>query len=382
MSNIDNTKISTRNIITKKPIDDKNKAVKAKKKNLLFNTMNRIDCEKYNFKTKKVSRGGKHFSRSSSVIIQKPKNSASKNKAYNSNNNMNIKGSVFKKYSNKTKKISYNKSCTDLHKNNKKNIFNSSNTNTIEVNKRMKKCNREIEHETINYIINTFNLSSKNIDPVLHKNKSKDFNGIVKSINNNNKAININNTINPKNHIKIEELKKENEKLIKIFNDKINDNKNYRNKITDLENKNSILSKKTSKLKKENEKYSKILGKVLKLLQILKQNGLDVEEILENLSSTEDDDEDVDNNSCSGNLSSIHSKNSSRNYSVNHSKNINIDSIETEHMKSNEIFRGSKMTLKENSIPKLDMNKIYANKGNHSVTNKKKYKNISHSVEK
>ena len=51
-------------------------------------------------------------------------------------------------------------------------------------------------------------------------------------------------------------------------------------------------------------------------------------------------------------------------------------------MKSNEIFRGSKMTLKDNSIPKLDMNKIYANKGHHSVTNKKQHKTISHSVEK
>ena len=151
------------------------------------------------------------------------------------------------------------------------------------MNKRKKKCNREIEHETINYIINTFNLSSKNIGSVLHKNKLKNFNEIIKSINNS-KTSNINNTINPKNYIKIEAYRKENGKLIKIFNDKINDNKNYRNKITDLENKNIILSKKTSKLKKENEKYSKIFGKVLKLLQILKQNGLNVEEILENLS--------------------------------------------------------------------------------------------------
>ena len=51
-------------------------------------------------------------------------------------------------------------------------------------------------------------------------------------------------------------------------------------------------------------------------------------------------------------------------------------------MKSNEIYRGNKMTLKDNSIPKLEMNKIYANKGHHSVTNKKQRKNISHSAEK
>ena len=118
MSCVSNTKISIRNIIIKKVANDKNKAIKAKKKNIIFNTTNWIDSEKYNFKTKKVQRDGKHFSRSSSVIIQKQKNSASKNNIYNSNST--IKGSIFKKYSNKTKKINYNKSCSDLHKNSKR----------------------------------------------------------------------------------------------------------------------------------------------------------------------------------------------------------------------------------------------------------------------
>ena len=72
--------------------------------------------------------------------------------------------------------------------------------------------------------------------------------------------------------------------------------------------------KKINKIKKENEKYSKILEKVLKLLQILKSNDLDVEEILENLSITDDDDLEDDSNS--DDISSIHLKKNSDNNSV------------------------------------------------------------------
>ena len=215
-------------------------------------------------------------------------------------------------------------------------------------------------------------------------NEIKGVNKSIVSINNSNTNSNNNNNIN-NNSLIYEELKKENEKLILLFNEKIQDNKKYKNKINYLENKNEQILKKIHKIKKENEKYAKILEKVLKLLHILKSNGLDVEEILENLSYTE---EDIENNSNSDDISSINSKKSSSNSGMNnefaHFKSEE-ESIPSNNIKSPKLYIESKVTLKDNIIPKLDMKKIYNNNTlnvkKFETNNTHKHKNISHSME-
>ena len=123
-------------------------------------------------------------------------------------------------------------------------------------------------------------------------------------------------------------------------------------------------------------------------MQILKSNGLDVEDILENLSYTED--EELENNSNSDDISSSNSSKSINKCELN-SENPNIksegESILSENMKSHKMYKGSKVTLKDNNIPKLDMKKIYNNKNTLNIkkfenNNTNKHKNYSHSVGK
>jgi len=350
MSCIDTLKISNKNAI-RKTIDYKNRQKKAKNR-MIFNTM--IELDKY--KNKKILK-----SKSSSIIIAKRKNSEKKRR--NIFIPVNLGAPLIKTYNTK-KRIEYNKSASDIINNNPlKGLSNKNYDNEC-----FHKNKKNSQHNTINYIINNFNLSLKK----KYSNgsiKNREFKGINKSSINNNS--------------KYEELKKENENLNCIYEEKLKENKKRKNKINYLENKNSYLIKKVEKIKKENEKYSKILEKVLKLLQILKSNGLDVEEILENLSETEDENE---NNSYSeeiiDNNSSFNSKKSSEN-------NFGINS-EFSHFKSegesipsnNFKDRGNKVNLKDKSIPKLDMKKIYNNDSINGKKFEKRHKNYSHSVGK
>ena len=364
--------------LNKKIIEEKHNPKKLKSK-VIYNTM--IDLEKYNYsKRKKISK-----SKSSSVIIKQRKNSEKKKHLFIP---INLKGPTLKT-NNTKKKIAYNKSTSDLFNE----PYKSINNNKVYTNKNS-------QHNTINYIMNNFNLSSKKKDSLHHK-KINQFKGISKSIisvnnNNNNNKINNNNTNSNNNknndcnsNSKYEELKKENEKLILLFNEKIKDNKKFKNKINYLENKNDQILKKINKIKKENEKYSKILEKVLKLLQILKSNGLDVEEILENLSITDDDDLENDSNS-DDDISSIHSKKSSDNNSAINSEFSHFksegESIPNDDIQNHKIYNESKVILKDNSIPKLDMEKIYNNNKmqvqKFETNNTHKHKNYSHSVGK
>ena len=378
MSYLESLKIFNKDI-HKKHIEGRRNQKQPKNK-LMFNTI--IDLEKYNnYKSKKISK-----SKSSSTVVKKRKNSEKKKHIFIP---INLKGPLIKT-NNTKKKITYNKSTSELLNDPYKNINNKDHTN---------KNNKNSQFNTINYIINNFNMSTKK-DPFLHK-KISDFKGKSQSIISNNNNINNksnnnntnsnnknNNCNNNNNNLKYEELKKENEKLILLFNEKIKDNKKYKNKVSYLENKNDQILKKINKIKKENEKYSKILEKVLKLLQILKSNGLDVEEILENLSCT--DEEDSNNSSNSDDISSIHSKNISDNNSeinsdISHFKSEG-ESIPSENIKTNKIYKESKVTLKENNIPKLDMKKIYNNNAIHiqkfETNNTNKHKNYAHSVGK
>ena len=187
MSCIDTLKISNKNAI-RKTIDYKNRQKKAKNR-MIFNTM--IELDKY--KNKKILK-----SKSSSIIIAKRKNSEKKRR--NIFIPVNLGAPLIKTYNTK-KRIEYNKSASDIINNNPlKGLSNKNYDNEC-----FHKNKKNPQHNTINYIINNFNLSLKkkysngNI-------KNREFKGINKSSINNNS--------------KYEELKKENENLNCIYEEK------------------------------------------------------------------------------------------------------------------------------------------------------------------
>ena len=167
----------------------------------------------------------------------------------------------------------------------------------------------------------------------------------------------------------------------------MNENKKHKNKMNYLENKNAHTLNKIEKIKKENEKYSQILEKVLKLIQILKKKGLNIEEILENLSETEDD-LNNSNNSYENKLSensSFNSKSSENNFEINSNlSHFKSEGEFSDQLKTQKIYKESKVNLKDNSIPKLDMDKIYNIDTIHDkkIDKNNKHKNYSHSVGK
>ena len=331
MSCLDTLKISNKNG-TKQIIEYKN-GQKASKSRVIFNTM--IDFDKY--KNRKISK-----SKSSSIIITKKKNSEKKRRQILIPINS---GAPSIKTYNTKKKIEYNKSASDIINNNPLKMLSNKN----------KKIS---QHNTINYIINNFNLSLKKKEVNICPNKTS------------------------KNN-KYDEIKKENEKLNKLYEEKIQENKKYKNKINFLENKNIHTLKKVEKIKKENEKYSQILQKVLKLIQILKKKGLNIEEILDNLSETEDDLENFSNSYENENneYSSFNSKKSSENnfFEIN----SNFSGIKSDGDSIHKMYKESQVNLKDNSIPKLNMEKIYnIDTLREKKMEKNKHKNYSHSVGK
>ena len=353
MSCIDTLKISNKNAI-KKTIDYKNRQKRAKNK-IIFNTM--IDLDK--FKNKKISK-----SKSTSTIITKKKNSEKKRKR-RIFIPINLGAPSIKTYNTK-KRIEYNKSASDIINNNPLKGLSNKNCNNYDYDS-FHKNKKNSQHNTINYIINNINLSLKKKE-FNSNNKNKEMKGINRSL------ISSNN-----NNSRYEELKKENENLTLIYGEKLKENKKHKDKINYLENKNSNLMKKVDKIKKENEKYSKILEKVLKLLQILKKNGIDIEAILENLSETEDE---LENYSYSENddNSTFNSKKSSENnfFEIN----SNFSGIKSDGDSIHKLYKESQVNLKDNSIPKLDMKKIYNNDIIKVKKIEKKHKNYSHSVGK
>ena len=118
----------------------------------------------------------------------------------------------------KEKKIEYNKSASDIISNNPLKGFSNKNYNNFDYEY---KNERKSQRNTINYIINNFNLSLKKKDKdYSHRSKqTKEFKGFNRSLmssNNNQCVIKNNNNINYINNIKYEELKKENENLILV----------------------------------------------------------------------------------------------------------------------------------------------------------------------
>ena len=254
---------------------------------------------------------------------------------------------------------------------------------------------RNIEYNSINYIINNFNLSCKNFDTPEESNKKSDslikfnncdylekrnrkirnkmhnlkknnflsnYENSIKNlshlndmnyshINNNN---NISNDIT-KNEELILELKQKEEK-IKIANQ---ENKNKMIYLKELEKKNKKLKRDYEEIKSKHIEYSKSLERLYKFLRVLKNNGLDVSEMMDNISSGEDYDEYVEDDIEESEEESEDQKKEI--VLTDGSVLTNVNQLSSGMIKEHDEFLKSKLISKSKNVPLLNLRKLKKN---------------------
>ena len=251
--------------------------------------------QKKKYKNTILNKESKNINNKNKISYNKPKHiNFTKSTELIQNNNQN------KEKRNISKKNNNNK-INNINFNNNINIINHLEKNAIDyfVNSSKsvhKKRYSHSVHEQRKKVINDV-YSKKHI-----KEKEKEINCLKLSSNNTNStSINTNNTnnFNSKNSkikntlsANIEEIKKENQKLKSQIEIMGKENKNLNKKINKLRDKNLELKKILYSIKKEKDDYSKSISQSLKLLKLLKNNGLELSEIMENLSNSNSENEE------------------------------------------------------------------------------------------
>ena len=274
--------------------------------NISYKTMNYIDPQYNNAKLIQKKRPPHllHDSRSASTIIFFPNGKVKNSLAFYP---LDVRMGPM----NKTNKHIdnyrlHNKSAIDIIKVPKTNT----NKNSITHNILKMNTNKNKDAKNINYVISAYNLPSKNtyfgdfMKKIINNKPSNNNTGALSNsmtlINKNTPNIsnmpgletinNINVGIN-KNEM-LEKAQKEKERLNQILNEKIKNSQKINERIKDLENKNKSLVQKINKVQKKNDNLSSTLDKIIKLMKLLKSNGFDIPEILNNLSDYEEEDYD------------------------------------------------------------------------------------------
>ena len=242
-----------------------------------------------------------------------------------------------------------------------------------------------IEKTTINYFINSMNITNKSLKNAdiasIYKKKDKTrnrkinlkFNNKRNILNNctnktimninikNKQSLNksknsINNIENNNDDIKIEEIEeieKENEKLKMKIEEENKTKKKYIDKIINLKNKQINLNRQKHKLKNDNRIYYKTLEKLLGLLELLEENGLELSEIISFYESEDDDSDNVEKNK----KDYKNNKNGKDKDKGNNNNNENSkDKLNMSYgvLEVHNEFSGSKIPVgKINKIPKL-----------------------------
>ena len=254
---------------------------------------------------------------------------------------------------------------------------------------------RNIEYNSINYIINNFNLSCKNFDTPEDSNKKSDslikfnncdylekrnrkirnkmhnlkkknflsnYENSIKNLshlnNMNYSHINNNNNISndiTKNDEIILEIKQKEEK-IKIANQ---ENKNKMIYLKELEKKNKKLKSDYEEIKSKHIEYSKSLERLYKFLRVLKNNGLDVSEMMDNISSGEDYDEYVEDDIEESEEESEEQKKEI--VLTDGSVLTNINQLSSGMIKEHDEFLKSKLISKSKNVPLLNLRKLKKN---------------------
>ena len=151
--------------------------------------------------------------------------------------------------------------------------------------------------------------------------------------------------INTIDDSKIEGIKKENEKIRKNIDEENKKGKLYKDKIIELKNKYIYLNKRIHKLKNDNKIYSNTLEKILTLIELLNENGLNISDILDNMSIFDSEETSIDEPKNDNNK-----KISNKDCNTKYDTNLSYGTLEI-----HKEFLGSKVPSKiTNHIPKLN----------------------------
>ena len=345
-------------------------------KNFFDNNYNKNNLKKIIIKKDKVIPfNSTHFNKSISTNIYKAKDNFPKTKKYYIKSPI----SFFKGVSlPSTQNLNSNKNIPLLS------INTNKNTNLSQDNPQ-----KTVEYNSINCIINNFNVSCKSIGSheenkkaefikfkkyydFFCKNNQKIKNHIINlkknsSMNNNIKNLsnisetnnyNINNISN--DNIKTEDL--ENKQIQERIQKRHQENKKKMIYLKELEKKNQKLKNDYQEIKMKNIEYNKALERLFKFLRVLKNNGMDIQEMMDNISSGEDYDEylDIDEET----EESDDSEEEEQNEVVLSDGSVisNLKQLSTGLLRNHDEFtKGSKLNLKENIIPMLKLYKIKKN---------------------
>lgn len=277
------------------------------------NKMHENSLQKNIMKKDRISPFKNHFNKSlSTTVLNKANDNLKKTKKYFIKSPLSLfKGNA----PTSTHNMDINKNIPLLPININKNINNK--PNNVQGN---------VEYNSINCIINNFNLSCKNLDSHEENKKTeslikfkkyydffKNGNKLKSHMNNlkkNNSMTNYGNNIKNLSHLsdinnsnvnnitndnmKTEEINLENKQTQEKIQQRHQENKKKMIYLKELEKKNMRLKNEYQEIKIKHMEYSKSLERLIRFLGVLKNSGMEVNEMLDNISSGEDYDEYVE----------------------------------------------------------------------------------------
>ena len=335
--------------------------------------------QKNNIKKDRISPFKNHFNKSlSTAILNRANDNLKKTKKYYIKSPLSLfKGNVPPS----TNNIDINKNIPLLPVNINKNNNLKPNNNQ-----------GNVEYNSINCIINNFNLSCKNLDShednkktdslikfkkyydFFNKNNNKlksHMNNLKKNNSMSNYANNIKNLshlsdINNSNinnitndNIKTEEILIENKQKQAKIQQRHQENKKKMIYLKELEKKNNRLKNEYQEIKMKHVEYTKSLERLMKFLRVLKNSGMDVSEMMDNISSGEDYDEYVEDENEESDNSEEEKEEKNETILSDGSVLSNLKQLSSGLLRNHDEYtKGSKLTLKFKNIPILNICKI------------------------
>ena len=334
--------------------------------------------QKNNFNKERVSPIKNHFNKSlSTAILNRASDNLKKTKKYYIKSPLSLfKGNIPPQ----THNLDINKNIPLLPVNINKNNNLKPNGNQ-----------GSVEYNSINCIINNFNLSCKNLDSHEDNKKAnnlfkfkkyydffnKNNNKIKNHMNNLKKNNSMSNYVNLKNlsnlseinnsnlnnltndNIKAEEIILENKQKQAKIQQRHQENKKKMIYLKELEKKNLRLKEEYQEIKIKHMEYSKSLERLLKFLRVLKNSGMDISEMMDNISSGEDYDEYVEDENEDTENSEEEKDEKNETILSDGSVLSNLKQLSSGLLRNHDEYtKGSKLTLKIKNIPMLNICKI------------------------
>ena len=334
--------------------------------------------QKNNFNKERVSPIKNHFNKSlSTAILNRASDNLKKTKKYYIKSPLSLfKGNIPPQ----THNLDINKNIPLLPVNINKNNNLKQNGNQ-----------GSVEYNSINCIINNFNLSCKNLDSHEDNKKAnnlfkfkkyydffnKNNNKIKNHMNNLKKNNSMSNYVNLKNlsnlseintsnlnnltndNIKAEEIILENKQKQAKIQQRHQENKKKMIYLKELEKKNLRLKEEYQEIKIKHMEYSKSLERLLKFLRVLKNSGMDISEMMDNISSGEDYDEYVEDENEDTENSEEEKNEKNETILSDGSVLSNLKQLSSGLLRNHDEYtKGSKLTLKIKNIPMLNICKI------------------------